>query len=207
MIENIVFDIGGVILDWDIEYILDTFASNDLEKNFICDNIFNSPEWALEGLIDIGYISQYDFIKNVCDRTNHVNDSLVEKVILNYYQTFHIKEDVISLMKDLKNMGYKVYILSNINDYICEKMNIRNILKDIDGYVLSYEVHEIKPNAAIYKILLDKYNLEASKTLFLDDVEKNILTANKLGIQGRKVIKNSSIDIFNVLKEYRVLKR
>ncbi len=205
MIENVIFDIGGVILDWDLEYMLDEFAKTEEERKFIRDNIFYTDEWALKGLIDIGYISQYDFISNVQERTGHVNDEFVSNFILNYYKTFHIKEDVVSLMKELRNKGIKVYVLSNINDYIHNKINADSFLNETDGYVLSYQVHTIKPDEDIYKILIDKYNLDPSKSLFIDDVDANILSAHKLGIKGRGVIKNSYEDILNVLKEYGVL--
>ena len=204
MINNIIFDIGGVILHWDINEMINYFVSDEEDKKFIYNKIFDTEEW-VGGLLDKGSISQYDFIKIIQEKTDHKKDNLVETFILNYYKMYHVKEDVIDIMKLLKEKGYKVYVLSNINDYTEKKINAKNFLDIIDGYVLSYQVHEIKPNEQIYKILIDKYNLNPKESLFIDDVLENIIAANKLGINGRIVEKNSTEDILNILKEYKVI--
>ena len=204
MINNIIFDIGGVILHWDINEMINYFVSDEEDKKFIYNKIFDTEEW-VGGLLDKGSISQYDFIKIIQEKTDHKKDNLVETFILNYYKMYHVKDDVIDIMKLLKERGYKVYVLSNINDYTEEKINAKNFLDIIDGYVLSYQVHEIKPDEHIYKILIDKYNLNPKESLFIDDVLENIIAANKLGINGRTVEKNSTEDILNILKEYKVI--
>lgn len=205
MIKNIIFDIGGVILHWDLNEMINYFTSDEEEKKFISDNIYDTPEWRKEGLIDIGYISQYDFIKIIQDRTNHIKDELVEKFILGYYKLFYINEEVINLIKVLKDKGYKVYVLSNINKYVEDRINAKRFLNIIDGYVLSYQVHQIKPNDSIYNTLINKYKLNPNESLFIDDIEENTKAANKLGIKGRAVKRNSYKDIINVLKEYKIL--
>ena len=137
--------------------MIDYFTKNKEEKKFIYDNIFDSDEWCKGGLLDKGLISQYDFMNIIKDKTNHIKDDLVEKFILEYYKLYYVKEDVINIMKLLKEKGYKVYVLSNINDYIVDKINAKEFLDIIDGYVLSYQVNEIKPYDSIYNILLNKY--------------------------------------------------
>ena len=205
MIKNIVFDIGGVILHWNLNEMMSYFTSSEEDKKFIVDNIYNSPEWAIDGLIDIGYITQDDFVRNIQERTNHAKDELVADFIYNYYKLFHIKEDVVDIIKTLKDKGYNVYILSNINKYVVDRINAEELLKIVDGYVLSYEVHEIKPHEPIYKELLNKYSLIPSETLFIDDMDANIETANKLGINGKTVERNKTEDIIDVLKNFNIL--
>lgn len=60
-------------------------------------------------------------------------------------------------------------------------------MNDIDGKVVSYQIHEIKPNSKIYLYLLDKYNLKADQCLFFDDREQNVEGAEKLGIHAIRV--------------------
>lgn len=203
--KNIIFDIGGVILHWDMDELLDEFANNEEERKFIYNNIYDTKEWAKEGIIDIGYITQYDFIKIIQDKTNHTNDSLIEDFILNYYKLFYIIDDVINLMKKLKDKGYKIYVLSNINDYITERIDMKRILEYTDGYILSYQVHKVKPNIDIFEELLNKYNINPNESLIIDDNADNLKTANKLGIKGRNIIKNSYEDILKLLEEYDVV--
>lgn len=69
---------------------------------------------------------------------------------------------------------------------------------------LSFKEHLLKPYNAIYERLIDKYNLVPEESLFIDDREDNMKTANKYGIKGRKVERNSLEDIKKVLKEYNI---
>ena len=65
MIKNIVFDIGNVILNFNLEDVLPKFTDNKSEQQFIIDNIINSPEWLGNSLIDTGYISKEEAISIV----------------------------------------------------------------------------------------------------------------------------------------------
>lgn len=65
MIKNIIFDIGNVILNFNIKEVLQKFTSNKVEQKFILKNIINSPEWLGNALIDTGYISRKESDKNV----------------------------------------------------------------------------------------------------------------------------------------------
>lgn len=58
MIKNIIFDIGNVILNFNIKEVLQKFTSNKIEQKFILKNIINSPEWLGNALIDTGHISR-----------------------------------------------------------------------------------------------------------------------------------------------------
>lgn len=77
MIKNIIFDIGNVVLDFNLLNVLSSFTENKEEQEFILDNIINSPEWLGYALIDTGYIKREDAIEIVKDRTNHTNDKLI----------------------------------------------------------------------------------------------------------------------------------
>ena len=77
MIKNIIFDIGNVILNFNIKEVLQKFTSNKIEQKFILKNIINSPEWLGNALIDTGYISREDAIEIEKDRTKHSNDKLI----------------------------------------------------------------------------------------------------------------------------------
>ena len=70
MIKNIVFDIGNVILNFDIKRVLKEYTSDSNIRKFILDNIINSPEWLGNALIYTGYLKVEDAIKIVCDRAN-----------------------------------------------------------------------------------------------------------------------------------------
>ena len=85
----------------------------------------------------------------------------------------------------LKKRGYRLYILSNYSEYMLERTKAKmNFLKYMDGAVFSCDVKEVKPEPAIYKILLEDYGLKPEECVFIDDREENCRGARKLGMHA-----------------------
>lgn len=204
MIKNIIFDIGNVILRFKVDEVLERFTEDDDERKFIYDNIINSPEWLGYGLIDTGYITRNEAIEMISDRTNHANDTLVKDFLSNYNDYALVDERMLDLIKNLKRNNYRVYLLSNINPYTTKFVAKSGLFSIVDGYVLSYLVHQIKPYVGIYKTLLGKYELIPSECLFVDDRKENIETANSLGILGEKVLADNFESVIKLLNKYNI---
>lgn len=87
-------------------------------------------------------------------------------------------------------------------------LHLKNIdfFKLCDGIVISAYENVKKPDERIFKILLERYNLKAEECLFIDDDDTNrsYITANKIGILGRRVEPNSKKDIVNLLNEFNI---
>ena len=202
MIKNIVFDIGNVILNFDIKSVLMEYTSDSNIRKFILDNIINSPQWLGNALTDTGYLKVEDAIKIVCDRTNHINDNIIIDFWTTYLNYAYIDKKMLELIIKLKENGYHTYLLSNINpytyNYILEKSNLFNI---VDGYILSYQVHMIKPYQGIYQELIKKFYLNPKETLFIDDNLNNIKTACILKIKGVKVHPDNYHDVETKLRK------
>ena len=205
MIKNIIFDIGNVILQFDIKEVIPNFTKKEIEKQFIINNIINSPEWLQYSLIDTGFISREQAIEIVEDRTNHINDELIEKFWYRYNDYSFINDNVIDIIKELKEKDYKIYLLSNINSHTYNHIKDNKLFNLVDGYVFSYIEHQVKPYVGIYNTLLERYKLIPQECLFIDDNIKNIKTANELGIQGKKVIPDNFESVVQTLKEYNIL--
>ena len=205
MIKNIIFDIGNVILQFDIKEVIPNFTKKESEKQFIINNIINSPEWLQYSLIDTGFISREQAIEIVEDRTNHINDELIEKFWYRYNDYSFINDNVIDIIKELKEEDYKIYLLSNINSHTYNHIKDNKLFNLVDGYVFSYIEHQVKPYVGIYNTLLERYKLIPQECLFIDDNIKNIKTANELGIQGKKVIPDNFESVVQTLKEYNIL--
>ena len=201
MIKNIIFDIGNVILNFNINEFLPKFTTNKEEQKFILENIINSPEWLGNALIDTGYISREDAIEIVKDRTNHCNDKLIVDFWKNYNDFAQVDERVLSLIRKLKYNNYKIYLLSNINPYTFEFVNKSDLFNLVDGYVLSYKEHKVKPYKAIYNVLLERYKLLPNECIFIDDNEKNIATGNLMGIISKKVEPDNYESIIKALEK------
>ena len=196
MIKNIIFDIGNVILNFRTINVIKEFTSDKEKQNFIYNNIINS-------LIDTGYLTKEEAIEIVKDRTNHIDDELIEKFWNNYNDYSEVNNNVLDLIKKLKD-NYRIYLLSNINPYTHEKVKKSNLFELVDGYILSYEVHKIKPYEGIYYELKNNYNLEFEECLFIDDNVNNIQTATKLGIKPGKVNPDDYDSIVEILKKYNI---
>ena len=113
--------------------------------------------------------------------------------------------EILDLIKELKSKGYNVYLLSNINSYTTENVARSGLFELVDGYILSYQVHQVKPYEGIYKTLLEKYNLTANECLFIDDNPNNIVTGNKLGILSKKVEPDNVASVIETIKKLNLL--
>ena len=205
MIKNIIFDIGNIIAYYDLEEALNVFAKNEDEKKFIIDNIVNSPEWSGLGLVDIGLLSWDDIIKIIQDRTNNTHDELIEDYCHKHYNYLMVQESMLNLIKDLRNKGYKVYLLSNTNEDSVNYMKNSGLFESIDGYVLSYLENKVKPNQGIYKTLINRYNLVPEESIFIDDRLDNCETAKLLGMDAINANPNDYNDLITKLNEKGII--
>ena len=201
MIKNIIFDIGNVILNFDYKNVIKKYTNKEEEQKFIIDNIINSPEWLGYALIDTGYITKEESIKLVQDRTNHINDELIEKFWNTYNNYSYVDNKVLDLIKKLKEKNYNIYLLSNTNKHTVEAIKNSGLFEMVDGYVLSYLEHQVKPYISIYKTLINRYSLKENECLFIDDNINNIKTANKLGMIGKLVEPDNYKNVLSTINE------
>lgn len=94
------------------------------------------------------------------------------------------KQDMLEYYKKLKQIGYKIYLCSNITEdtynYIKENFEI---IQAADGGVFSCFENISKPNIQIYKNLINKYKINVEESIFIDDTSKNIINANEIGFK------------------------
>ena len=91
----------------------------------------------------------------------------------------------VRMLPELRKKGYRLYYLSNFPIDIFEEVKTGYyFFKYFDGGIISSEVKFSKPDPEIYKILVKKYSLTPEECLFIDDVEKNVMTAKTLGMKG-----------------------
>lgn len=102
MIQNIVFDIGNVILNFNYKEVIAQYTNNQEEQVFIMDNIINSPEWLGYALVDTGYITKEEAIAIVQDRTNHINDELIKDFWNSYNRYGYVDDRILDLIRILR---------------------------------------------------------------------------------------------------------
>ncbi|VYU58318.1 HAD-IA family hydrolase [Clostridium tertium] len=178
MYKNVIFDLGNVLLSFSpMDYLKSKITEDRISNVFKA--IFQSEEWVM---LDRGTITEKEAIKNIIDRNLEYRDD-INLAFEDWYDILSPIEDTITVLEDLKEKGYKVYYLSNFHHLAFEEVVKKNkFFKLFDGGVVSYAEKIIKPEEAIYKLILERYNLNPSETIFIDDTKANIEGANELGI-------------------------
>lgn len=181
MVENIVFDMGNVLMDFAPDYILSQYTSDlDLIK-YLKEKIFYTDVW---GSLDNGDVLFEDAAKALIKEIDDGNHALVHDFFKTWYLHKTERKDMLEYVKTLKKKGFNIYLLSNVAPLFHEYKDNYGVFQYFDGFVLSGDIQMSKPDEAIYKHLLDKYHLKAETCLFVDDKEENIRTAERLGFYG-----------------------
>ena len=174
-VQNVIFDFGGVLIDWNPKYLYRNVFETEEEMNFFLENVCRY-DWNL--LQDAGRsLSEATLIL----QKEHPKYS---EEIAYYYGRWEemlggtIDENV-KLIKPLKKR-YKLYGLTNWSaETLPIAMEKYIFFKDLDGVVVSGDEKIIKPDPEIYEVLLNRYSIDAESSLFIDDNADNILTAKK----------------------------
>ncbi len=179
--KSVVFDIGGVLVDWDPAYLYRTLIPDaDMRTVFLRDVC--PREWNAR-----------------CDAGLPWKDAVAERIALYPAQADLIRayderwpemvagllDDVVRIKDDLRAQGVPLYAITNFSsDKWRLSQTLWPTLADFDGIVVSGDEKIMKPDPRIYHTLLDRYGLSASDCLFIDDVPANVDGARAVGMHG-----------------------
>ncbi|HEY6706305.1 MAG TPA: HAD family phosphatase [Actinomycetota bacterium] len=180
-VKAVVFDLGGVLIDWDPRYLyrklLDGEAAMEEFLATVC-----TPEWNAEQ--DRGR----PFAEGVAE--------LVERhpvhaaAITAYHERWPemlggAVGGTVEVLAELRAAGVPVYALTN---WSAETFGIARerfeFLEWFDGVLVSGEERMIKPDPAIFRLLLDRFGLDPEATFYVDDSEPNVEAAGRLGFDA-----------------------
>ena len=174
--KNIVFDLGGVVFARDPRKFEPEFI-----KFFSYILLPQMPRFWEE--YDRGVVSYEQVVTDLAEY-NHCDRELADK---NLRRSILTQEEIVAtkaLVADLKAAGYKLYVLSNMSLEFIEFLRKTEVYKYFDGEVVSCEEHVVKPDAEIYRRLVERYGLDVSETLFIDDRKENVEAARNEGWEG-----------------------
>jgi 2-haloacid dehalogenase len=182
MINSIIFDLGGVLVDWNPDYLYRNLFADEKEMKHFLANI-TTPDWNEEQ--DAGRSLQEGTDLLVHQHPHH------ESNIRAFYGRWEemlggAMEDTVKIFRELKESGkYKIYALTN---WSAETFPIAlekyDFLNWFDGVVVSGTEKMRKPAPDFYQLLLNRYGVQAQDALFIDDNHRNIVAAEKLGISS-----------------------
>lgn len=178
-IKNIIFDFGGVVMDWDPRYFFKDHFNDDEKMEHFLENIA-TDEWNAE----------QDRGRTLAEGTEIqvAKHPEWEKEIRAYYDnwTTMLKSDIphnVEVLRKLEHSKYELFGLTNWSaetfPYALENYDFFKIFKG--KIVVSGTEKLIKPDPAIWEVLLNRYQIKAEESVFIDDNAKNIEIAKSLG--------------------------
>ena len=190
-IKNIIFDFGGVLMDWDPRYFFKDYFKDDEKMEYFLENIAQD-EWNIE----------QDRGRSLSEGTEIQVKKFPEweKEIRAFYDnwTVMLKSDIpqnVEILRKLKDTDYQLFGLTNWSaetfPYALENYDFFQIF---DGkIVVSGTEKLIKPDPEIWHVLLERYDIQASESVFIDDNPKNIEAAKSLGFSTIHVLPDTDL--------------
>lgn len=181
MITTVVFDFGKVLVDYEFSHVMRQILPDEAKfQEFM--QLFATQEFI--DYCETEPIPFHDIIQQMRAKHPKFYDELEE-----YYERFpEFVTGEVPGMRDLvlrlKSEGYRVYGLTNWCSSVYRTIQQWDILRLMDGTVMSCEEHLVKPDVAIYQRLLDRYGLTPGECVFTDDKPVNIDGAVRAGMHG-----------------------
>ena len=182
-INTVIFDFGGVLIDWNPAYVYLKEFRGDAKKMTHFLTTICSWEWNENQ--DAGYPLQQATEERVAMFPEH------ERLIRMYYGRweemlgFEITETVELLQKLKENGNYKLIGLTNwSHETFPVAIDRFEFLSWFDGIVVSGTEKMKKPDPEIYQLTLQRYDIDPNKAVFIDDKKENIEAAVNEGVKG-----------------------
>ena len=182
-IDTIIFDLGGVLIDWNPEYVYLEIFNGDQEKVDWFLNTICTSDWNVEQDAGRTFHDATEFLINKYPE--------YEEWIRIYYDRWEdmlggpIPETVVLLNKLKKANTHRLYALTNWSEEAFPVARQRyDFLSHFEGIVVSGEEKTRKPFPKIYEIILERYQIEPQKSIFIDDNFDNVMAAQKIGINS-----------------------
>jgi len=180
-VDAVVFDIGGVLLDWSPNYLYDELIADPVEREHFLTQVA-TPQWNIQQ--DAGRT----WAEAVAELTARFPD-YAEWIAA--YDTGWLRmcggliADTVTLHDELRAANVPTYALTNFS---AEKWTVATEafpeLRNFDGTVVSGVEEVTKPDEKIYRILLERYDLDAARTFYTDDVQRNVDSARSVGLRA-----------------------
>jgi putative hydrolase of the HAD superfamily len=179
IVRNVIFDLGGVVLDWNPDQILSRYQPDPERRVQLRQAFFGHADWQL---FDRGGLTEAEVIDRTHARLGRPRSEVVE-IVQAVRDSLVAKPDTVTLMRALHGRGIALYCLSNMPASIYAQLRIRHEFWDVfRGIVISGEVMMVKPEPEVFTHLLERFGLRAQETVFIDDLPANIEAARRIGL-------------------------
>ncbi|WP_051226707.1 HAD family hydrolase [Butyrivibrio sp. MC2013] len=180
-ITTIIFDLGNVLIDFSWKEMLLAKGIKEEDIDRFGKATVLSKDWPE---IDRGVMEYKDILGLFKKNDPEIADE-IDRVFADHVGIVASRPGSADLIKALKKAHYHLYFLSNFSKQALEaNRDVMSIIDMMDGGILSYKEKLIKPDPAIYELLIKRYDLDPSRCVFIDDTLPNVEAARKLGIEA-----------------------
>lgn len=174
-----VFDLGGVLVEWNPRHLYRKIFADDVER----------MEWFLTHVCSATWNLMQDAGRSFDEAVAELTARFPEQgdLIAAYHQRWEemvpfIFDDVAAVLEDIKSVGSPVYCITNFSSEKFDLVRRKYAFFDLfDGIVVSGKVRLVKPDPGIFLHFLEKFGLRAADCVFIDDSAINIDAASALG--------------------------
>jgi putative hydrolase of the HAD superfamily len=180
VVRNVIFDLGGVVLEWNPDQILSRFQKDPDLRSRLRQALFGHADWHQ---FDRGHLTEDEVIDRMEARIGRPRDELIA-IVDAVRESLIEKPDTLKLIRELHQRAIPLYCLSNMPASIYAHLRIRHAFWDVfRGIVISGEVRMVKPEPQVFAHLLERFDLRAAESIFIDDLPVNIEAARCVGLR------------------------
>ena len=181
---NIVFDMGGVLVDYTADNAAWKFTDDPEIVREIHNVLFCSQEWLL---LDMGAITEDEAMERILPRLSSDGVREIARVTFDHWHEYNNVErpGMAAVIEAIKGRGQKVYILSNVSRRLTDTyQNVVPAPERYDGAFFSGEVLALKPQPIIFRMFFERFGLKPEECFFIDDVKANVEASIRCGMDA-----------------------
>ena len=180
-VRNVIFDLGGVVLDWNPAAIVALFEPVPERQAALRHALFGHADWRM---FDRGALTEYELIQRLQLRLGSTQAE-VEAILEAIRNSLVEKPETVKLLRALQGRGTPLYCLSNMPAAIYTHLRQRHNFWDaFSGIVISGEIQMMKPEPEVFMHLLETFDLRAEESVFIDDLPANVESARQVGLHA-----------------------
>lgn len=181
MICNIVFDMGWVLFSYEPKKFVRKYCPDPSDAELLNRELFEAPEWAET---DRGTLPDDQYLKLVLGRLPKRLHPVAAYLYNHWDEMPSPFPAMQELARTLKENGYHLFLLTNMSTRFYRFYKRIPAVNYCDGMIVSSDVHLLKPQPEIYRLLFEKFSLEPEECYFIDDRRENIEAGEALGMKG-----------------------
>lgn len=182
MIKQILFDCAGVLTHMHFrEMMLNISGSEEMANYFVRHLWAPGSPWHLHDKGELNAEQVIDALKKAMPEAMHQSLGIF---VRNFPDAFPPMEGMEQLVDELHARGYGCYLLSNFPETFQALPGCTPVLNKLDGMVVSYQIHLLKPDPAIFLEAARILNIDPAETVFIDDSLPNVEGARKAGMEA-----------------------